>query len=71
MFALGLVKLLVVGVVLGVLWYGYRWFSGMVGRRPGRDKSSDALEMKECPTCGIYRPVQGAFACDLEDCPYK
>lgn len=70
MFALGLVKLLVAGVVLGVLWYGYQWFRGVAGR-PDKGKTPDAMEMKECPACGIYRPVQGAFTCDRDDCPYK
>ena len=71
MFALGLVKLLVAGIVLGVLWYGYRWITDGVAKRRDKDKRPDALEMKECSVCGIYRPVQGAFACERENCPYK
>ncbi len=69
MFALNLVKLFVAAVILAVLWYGYKWIAGFFGR--GDSKSGpDALDMKECPVCGVYRTVPDK-ACEREDCPYR
>jgi hypothetical protein len=69
MFALSLVKLLVAAVILAALWYGYKGIRGFFG---GRDsgKGPDALDMKECPVCGVYRASQDN-ACEREDCPYR
>ncbi|MCE2509990.1 MAG: hypothetical protein J4G10_03285 [Alphaproteobacteria bacterium] len=70
MFALNLVKLFVVAVIVAVLWYGYKWVAGFFGRT-GSDKDPDALDMKECTVCGVYRTARGQAACDREDCPYR
>ena len=70
MFALNLVKLLVAAIIVGVLWYGYKWITGKVGK-PRPDQDSDTLEMKECPVCGVYRSAQDTTACERDDCPYR
>jgi len=69
MFALNLVKLFVAAVIVVVLWYGYKWISGFIGER-GSKSGPDAMDMKECPVCGIYRTSQDS-ACEREDCPYR
>ncbi|MGF1457321.1 MAG: hypothetical protein ACFB6R_18335 [Alphaproteobacteria bacterium] len=38
-------------------------------QRPGGGRSSRVEEMRECPTCGTFRPASLRTPCERADCP--
>ena len=84
MFGFSLGKLLVLVVIIGGVWYGFKLISrrneAREGRGPGRvagrrKKSkarvdADSQEMIECDVCGIFVAAVDATSCDRADCPY-
>lgn len=76
MFGISIGKLLVLAVIIGAVWYGYKW----LGRNAARDKDKisgdeangddDKLDLVQCPDCGAYGP-RDMTACPegKSDCP--
>ncbi|HWI28263.1 MAG TPA: hypothetical protein VN668_14915 [Stellaceae bacterium] len=83
MFGLSPGKLLVLLVLIGIVWVGFR-FTARVdairrgvreelrrrqqGQRPPR--KLDAEDLVKCAICGSYVAARSAVACSRPDCPY-
>jgi uncharacterized protein len=84
MFGFSLGKLLILVVIIGGVWYGFKLMGRLNearnGRGPGRvggrrkkvraRVDADSQEMVECDVCGAYVAAVGATSCDRADCPY-
>ena len=83
MFGFSLSKLLFTVLVIGAVWYGFKWIgrlqnrSGAGGRvgKAGAPPSEapqplEAQDMVPCPMCGDYVAAGGDVACPRADCPY-
>ena len=86
MFGFGLQKLLLLALLVGAVWYGFKY----VGRfdaarkrvakaaRKAAEKATiktaepepEAQDMERCATCGDYVAVTVASSCGREACPY-
>ena len=76
MLGFSLPKLLVLGLIIAVIWYGFKMFSrGKNLANPGgkdevkRDKTPDSVDMAQCSVCGDF-VAKGAAACGKDNCPY-
>lgn len=79
-----LTKLLVLILVVGGVWYGFKYVSRLQYQREARASARDrvarreekarqtgeAHDMQLCPTCKAYVPAKGAPNCGRPDCPY-
>ena len=71
MFGLSLPKLLVLALIVGGVWYGYKWLGRLDQERkaklrakgPGDRVGRDSQDLVQCALCGTYGPA------DLERCP--
>ena len=85
MFGFGLQKLIVLALVIGAVWYGFKYFSRLDALRRRVDKSvradggkvtggsakpDAAQDMERCETCGDFVAVGAATSCGREACPY-
>ncbi len=39
-------------------------------QRPGGGRASSVEDMRECATCGTFRPASLRTACERDDCPF-
>ena len=83
MFGFSLSKLLFTVLVIGAVWYGFRWI-GRLRHRPGAGgrvgkagaapseapRPVEAQDMVPCPVCGDYVAAGVAVDCQRADCPY-
>lgn len=76
MFGISLSKLLLLGLVIAAVWYGWKWFERR-GRAAVDDKSGEAENARDhdltaCPDCGTYvaKPVTSCPE-DHTNCPMK
>ncbi|MGH6973661.1 MAG: hypothetical protein ACRED7_01320 [Stellaceae bacterium] len=80
-FSLG--KLLVLALIVGVAWYGWKYaqrveqvrraLKAEIERRraaatPAQNRPAE--DLVKCSACGIYVPAHGAHACGCADCPW-
>ncbi len=75
MLGFSLSKLVVLALIVGAVWYGFRWLQrrqlpgrpsgGKVGRRP----AAPSHDLAACERCGVFVPVSGGRRCDRADCP--
>ena len=71
MFGLSLPKLLVLGLIVAAIWYGYKWVGHRDQERksklreegPGERVGRDSEDLIQCAACGTYGPAE------LERCP--
>mgnify|MGYP006444326927 CR=1 FL=1 len=83
MFGFSLSKLLFTILVIGAVWYGFKWIgrlqsrSGARGRVRGADASPseapqplEAQEMVQCAVCGDYVAAGAVVDCQRAECPY-
>ncbi len=73
MFGLSLPKLLVLGLIVAAIWYGYKWLERLdrerkakarkTGSGPGSGGASPGQDLEQCSLCGTYGPAQ------MERCP--
>lgn len=80
MFGLSAAKLLLLGLVIAAVWYGYKHLSRSAGgEKVARKPDSDPVEgagpgaiedMVRCPACGAYR-ASGIQACSTPGCSGK
>ena len=83
MFGFSLSKLLFTVLVIGAVWYGFKW----VGRLQSRQRSDgrvgktgaapseapqplEAQDMVPCPVCGDYVAAGVTVDCSRDNCPY-
>ncbi len=81
MFGFSLAKLLVLVLIVGGVWYGFRWLSqrdALAGKHArkatkaaSRPKIPDAEDMVKCPVCGVYVSSGTGASCGREGCPYE
>jgi len=76
MFGFGFSKLLLLAIIVGVIWYGFK-FVGRVDQQrkrkaaEERKKSSQSIgEMEKCRICGTYVVAGKAENCGRQGCPY-
>jgi hypothetical protein len=83
-FGISFAKLLVLGIVVAVIWFGIRWLQDQsrpqdAVRKPAPGPANPATAAREaqpasaedltkCPVCGTY-VVRGAPRCERADCP--
>ncbi|NQV57887.1 MAG: hypothetical protein HQ503_18640 [Rhodospirillales bacterium] len=76
MFGFSPLKLLILGVIIVAVWYGFKMFSrGRSVSEPGEQakagqKKNNALDMTACAVCGDF-VAPNAKACERDDCPYS
>ena len=84
MFGFGLQKLIVLALIIGAVWYGFKFYSRLDGARGKVEKAARkaadkvagaapgpaAQDMERCETCGDFVTVGSATACGREACPY-
>ena len=84
MFALSLGKFLLLAVLVGVVWIGFRYKSRVdeirravreeLQRRqaaPQRRPPIEAEDLVKCARCGAYVAAHGAKSCGRADCPWQ
>ena len=84
MFGFGLQKLLVLALLVGAVWYGFKYIGRFDEARKRVVKAAHkaaekaavktaepaAQDMELCETCGDYVAAEGAGSCGREACPY-
>ena len=85
MFGFGLQKLLLLALIIGAVWYGFKYFSRLDNLRGKVEKTArkaaekvagkpaqptTAQDMERCETCGDFVAQGSATACGREACPY-
>ena len=84
MFGFGIQKLLLLALVIGAVWYGFKFFGRLDGSRRRVEKAARAAvdkavgsraepaaqDMERCETCGDFVAQGSATACGREACPY-
>ena len=84
MFGFSLGKLLFTVLVIGAVWYGFKWIGrlqnrsaagGRVGKTGAPPSEApqplEAQDMVPCPVCGDYMAAGAAAVdCPRADCPY-
>ena len=86
MFGFGLQKILLLALVIGAVWYGFKFFGRLDGakdrvakaarkaadRVTGGAEPADAAaqDMERCETCGDFVAAGSASPCGREACPY-
>ena len=84
MFGFGLQKLLLLALLIGAVWYGFKYVGRLdearkrVGKaaRKAAEKVAvktaepEAQDMERCATCGDYVAAAVASSCGREACPY-
>ena len=74
MLGFSLPKLLLLGAIIALIWYGFKWVGR--NRQAGGDqrvedeKTPEIADMDKCATCGTFVPAEGARDCGREGCPY-
>ena len=70
-------KLLVLALIVGAAWYGYRWVQRVnanqqtkVRRRRTEARAREVEDMVLCSVCQTYVPAEKHEPCDRPDCPY-
>ena len=63
MFGFSLPKLLFTALIIGAVWYGFKYLN----RRNGENTSTDTVR---CPTCGEFVVAEAAQNCGKPGCPY-
>ena len=84
MFGFGLQKILLLAVIIGAVWYGFKFFGRLDGSRRKVERAARAAadrvaekraqpaaqDMERCETCGDFVAVGSAAPCGREACPY-
>ncbi len=84
MFGFGLQKLLLLALIIGAVWYGYKFFGRLDSSRRKVEKAARAAvdraaasraepaaqDMERCETCGDFVAQGSASSCGREACPY-
>lgn len=84
MFGLSLQKLLVLALLVGAVWYGFKFFGRLdesrkrverVAKKAAtkaaqRSTDAEAEDMVRCEACGDYVAAGSASSCGREECPY-
>lgn len=81
MFGFSIGKLLVLGLIVLVVWYGFKWIGAAAGatKKPGAarrrngsepDSLSEPRDLAGCPRCGTYvAPELARCPAGRADCP--
>ena len=81
MFALSLSKLILLGIVAAVVWYGLKYrarveairrsvHEEMARRQMGARPSRSVEDLVKCPQCGAFVAATGATNCGKPQCPW-
>jgi len=75
-FSIG--KLIVLALIIGGVWYGFKFISRRnqgVGRKNEsakvRSSNNDVENMEKCDNCATFVPVSVVQNCGREGCPYN
>lgn len=84
MLGLSLGKLLILILLIGIVWYGFKYVQRVEeirqrlrrqmdgqGRGAGQDGNSRVAEdLVKCPRCGAYVAAKSRASCGRADCPW-
>jgi len=82
MLGLSLGKLLLFGLLVAVVWFGFRYMSRVDAirrtlreelkrrQRPQKPVSVEAEDLVKCAPCGAYVSARSATSCGRADCPW-
>lgn len=82
MFGFSLTKLLFTVIVVGLVWYGFKWFARMqsgaldreqkkpVGKGDKKAAAGGAADTVQCDVCGAYVVAGHGTNCGKGDCPF-
>ncbi|HXP30506.1 MAG TPA: hypothetical protein VN832_05415 [Stellaceae bacterium] len=83
MLGLSLGKLLILILLIGIVWYGFKYVqrveeirqrlrrqTGGQRRDDSQDGSRAAEDLVKCPRCGAYVAVKSRASCGRADCPW-
>ena len=85
MFGFGLQKILLLAMIIGAVWYGFKFFGRLDKVRDKVERTArkaaekvtgkpaepvSAQDMERCETCGDFVAQGSATACGREACPY-
>ncbi|MDP6787746.1 MAG: hypothetical protein QF830_02850 [Rhodospirillales bacterium] len=83
MFGFSLSKLILTILVIGAVWYGFKWIGRLQNRSgarrrvraPGASPSEqaqplEAQDMVQCAVCGDYVAAGASVDCRRAECPY-
>ena len=82
MFAFSFAKLVLLGLIVAVLWLGFRYKSRVDAirrilreelerrRPPTAAPTKEAEDLVKCSRCGAYVAARSASACGRPDCPW-
>ena len=77
MLGFSLPKLIVLGLIVAAIWYGFKFFgsgrlASKVNRRDEKNqkKTPEAVEMVQCEVCNDFVTLKGTTFCGSEGCPY-
>lgn len=73
-------KLAVLAIIIGVIWYGFKFFSRSQqvsnnNQNNNADSQStpppgSAVDMVQCTVCDDFVAAKGATTCGKDNCPY-
>ena len=76
MLGFSLPKLLVLGLIITLVWYGFKFLSRGKKVQASRDNNNNlendliqSVDMEACTLCGEYN-LKGSSPCEKEGCPY-
>ena len=79
---LGIGKILVLILIIGAVWYGFKFLSrrGLgaadqnsqrnIGTKQNKDTNDATQDMESCAVCGTFVPNAVAKNCGRASCPY-
>ena len=77
MLGFSLPKLIVLGLIVAAIWYGFKFFgrgrlTSKINRRDEKDQSKThrAVDMVQCSICNDFVALRGTNFCGREGCPY-
>jgi uncharacterized protein len=84
MFGLSLGKLLLLAIVVGIVWYGFKYSARVNAIRRGvreevarrqaasapRTPRRSVEDLVKCPQCGAFVAANGATNCGKPGCPW-
>ena len=77
MLGFSLPKLIVLGLIVAVIWYGFKFFGrdkfapkSKVCEEKNQKGTPEAVDMAQCGVCDDFVASEGTTFCGRDGCPY-